>query len=135
MVFMETLEKAGINGLISAAATAAYFGTNAVVVPPFMSNTMPLYAMIFLGGVAASVATDTLHLFMKDEIPISKKSNDRTSVIVGMAVNAVMLAGVLEVVDSGIASSFGRFTALGIGAATEFAAASSYTYLKEKMYL
>lgn len=134
-MFMETIEKAGINGVITGACSVALFGTSAKVVPPFTQMTMPLYAYIFLGGVASSLITDGLHMFMKDEIPISKKANDRTSVIAGLAINAIVFAGLLECVDSGVAGDFGRMTALAVGAASEWAAASSYTYLKEKMYL
>lgn len=134
-MFMDALEKAGINGVISGAAAAALFGINAKVIPPFINMTMPLYCYIFLGGAVSSLVTDGAHMFMKDEIPISKKANDRTSVIAGMVINAVTFAGLLQVVNSQIAADFGRIYALGVGAATEFAAASSYTYLKEKMYL
>lgn len=131
----ELVEKAGINGIISAAASAALFGTQAKVVAPFTSMTMPLYALIFLGGVASSFVTDGLHLFMKDVIPVSKKANDRSSVIAGMAINAITLAVLLEITSPAIARDFGRAMALAVGAGTEFAAASSYTYLKEKMYI
>ena len=134
-MFMETVEKAGINGIVTAAASVGLFGVNATVVPPFMSNTMPLYAYLFLGGVASSLVTDGFHLFMKDEIPVSKKANDRTSVIAGLAINAVVFAALLEVVDSSIARDFGRMTALAVGAGTEWISASGYTYLKEKMYI
>ena len=80
-MFSEALEKAGINGIVTGAVSAALFGMNIAVVPPFMSMTMPLYVYMFLGGTLASLVTDGLHVFMKDEIPISKKANDRTSVI------------------------------------------------------
>lgn len=134
-MFMETLEKAGINGIVTAAASVGLFGANATVVPPFMNNTMPLYAYLFLGGVASSLVTDGFHLFMKEEIPVSKKANDRTSVVAGLAINAIVFAGLLEVVDSSIARDFGRVTALGVGAGAEWLSASGYTYLKEKMYI
>ena len=131
----ELVEKAGINGIISSAASVALFGTRAKVVAPFTSMTMPLYALIFLGGVASSFVTDGLHVFLKDAIPISKKSNDRSSVLAGMAVNAVVFAGLLQLTSPAIARDFGRMAALAVGAGTEFAAASSYTYLKDSMYI
>ncbi len=134
-MFMETVEKAGINGIVTAAASVALFGAGATVVPPMMNMTMPLYAYLFLGGAVSSLITDGLHLFMKDEIPVSKKANDRTSVIAGLAINAVVFAGLLEVVDDSIARDFGRMAALGVGAGSEWIAASGYTYLKEKMYI
>ena len=131
----EAVEKAGINGIVSGAASAVLFGTRAQVIAPMTNITMPLYALIFLGGVASSLLTDGMHLFMKEEIPISRKANDRTSVLAGLAINAVVFAGLLEVTSPGIAFDFGRMTALAVGAASEFASASSYTYLKEKMYI
>ena len=134
-MFMEAVEKAGINGIVTAAASAAVFGTQAYVIAPFTSMTMPLYALIFIGGVASSFITDGLHIFMKEEIPISKKANDRTSVITAMAVNAVVLAGLLQVSAPGVAQDFGRMMAIGLGAGSEFVGASSYSYLKEKQYL
>ena len=131
----ELVEKAGINGIISSAASVALFGTRAKVVAPFTSMTMPLYALIFLGGVASSFVTDGLHVFLKDAIPISKKSNDRSSVLAGMAVNAVVFAGLLQLTSPAMARDFGHMAALAVGAGTEVAAASSYTYLKDSMYI
>ena len=132
---MEALEKAGINGLITGAASAALFGTSAKVIAPMTNMTMPLYALTFLGGVASSFITDGFHIFMKDEIPVSKKGNDRTSVVAGLAINAIVFAGLLECVDPAIAADFGRVSALAVGAGAEWLSASSYTYLKEKMYI
>ena len=131
----EALEKSGINGIVTGAVTASYFGLDASVVPPFMSMTMPLYIVTFLGGCIASLATDGLHLFLKEEVPISRKANDRASVIAGLAINAVIFTGLLELYDGATARDFGRFTALLVGAGSEFASASAYTYLKEKMYI
>ena len=132
---LEFVEKAGINGIISSAASIALFGTQAKVVAPFTSMTMPLYCLIFLGGVGSSFVTDGLHMMLKDIIPISKKSNDRSSLFTGMAVNAVVFAGLLQLTSPAVAEDFGRIMALAVGAGTEFAAASSYTYLKESQWL
>ena len=134
-MLMEAVEKAGINGIITGAAAAGIFGTQAKVIAPMMNTTMPLYALVFLGGAASSLVTDALHVFTKDEIPISKKANDRTSAVIGLVVNGVVFAGLLELADPTIAADFGRLTAVAVGAASEFAAASSYTYLKETMYI
>ena len=90
---------------------------------------------MFLGGVASSFITDAFHVFMKDEIPLSKKANDRASVVSGLAINAVAFYGLLRCVNQNISNDLGMFTTMAIGAASEFAAASSYTYLKEKMYI
>ena len=134
-MFLESVEKAGINGIVAGAASVALFGSRATVVAPMTNMTMPLYALLFLGGAAASFVGDGLHMFMKDELPISKKANDRTSLVTGLAINAVALAGLLYVSDQTIAKDFGYFNALAVGAASEFVGSSSYTYLKEKQYI
>lgn len=72
---------------------------------------------------------------MKEEITVSKKANDRSSVVAGMAINAIVFAGLLQLADPAIAEDFGRISALAVGAGAEFASASSYTYLKDSKYL
>jgi hypothetical protein len=134
-MFLETVEKAGINGVIAGVASVALFGSRATVIAPMTSMTMPLYCLIFLGGAASSLVADGVHMFMKDEIPVSKKANDRTSLVAGLAINAIVFAGLLQFSDNNIAADFGRMNALAVGAASEFFGSSAYTYLKEKMYI
>ena len=134
-MFFECCEKAGINGIVSAAASVALFGSRATVVAPMTNITMPLYALLFLGGAASSFVVDGIHKFMKDEIPVSRKANHRTSLVAGLALNAVVFAGLLQCTDADIAEDFGRMNALAVGAVTEFVGSSAYTYLKEKMYI
>lgn len=40
-MFMEAIEKAGINGLVSGACSAALFGVNSRVIAPYTNMTMP----------------------------------------------------------------------------------------------
>ena len=135
-MFMEALEKAGINGVVSGVASAYLFGSNARVMTPIVRNsTMPLWALVCLGGVASSLATDGLHTFLKDEIPISKKSNDRASLFSGLLINAGTFAGILYFTAPDVARDFGLITALGVGAGAEWLSASGYTYLKDRMII
>ena len=134
-MFLETIEKAGINGIVAGAASVALFGSRATVVAPMTNMTMPLYALLFLGGVTSSFVADGVHIFMKEEIPISKKANDRTSLVTGLGINAVVLAGLLYCADQSIANDFGKLNALGVGALSEFVGSSAYTYLKESSYI
>ena len=134
-MFMELVEKAGINGLVSGASSAVLFGVNSRVIAPYTNMTMPLYALIFCGGVISSLVADGVHVFMKEEIPVSSKANDRSSVVAGMAINAIIFAGLLQLADPSIAQDFGRISALAVGAGAEFVSASSYTYLKDSKYL
>lgn len=132
----EAVEKAGINGIITGAATAALFGMKAQVRTPFTSkNTMPLYVLTFLGGSIASFITDGVHEFIQEEIPVSRKANDQASIITSMALNGALFYGALYLAGSQIAADYGALKALGIGAASEWVGSASYSLLKENMFL
>lgn len=133
---LEAIEKAGINGLITGAATAALFGLQAQVRTPFTSqNTMPLYVLTFLGGSLSSLVTDGIHEFIQEEIPVSQKVNDQVSIVTSMALNAGLFYGALYLCDASVASDFGAFKALAIGAGSEWVGSATYTQLKENMFI
>ena len=132
----ESIEKAGINGIITGAATAALFGHKAQVSTPFTEkNTMPLYLLTFLGGAISSFITDGIHEFVQEEIPVSSKANDQVSVITSMALNAGLFYGALYCYSPAVANDFGTLKALAVGAGSEWVGSASYTQLKEKMYI
>lgn len=133
-MFIEAVEKSGINGLITGAATAAYFGTQAEVVGIF-SRTMPLYVLTGLAGAVGSLIGDATHLMMKEAIPVSKKFNDRASVVAGAAINGVLLGGILYSYQPAILNDFGLVQAIALGASAEVGGSALYTYLKENQYL
>lgn len=132
----EAIEKAGINGIVTGAATAGLFGLSAKVRTPFMpQQLMPLYLLTFAGGAVASLVTDATHEFIQKEIPVSQKANDQVSVLTSMVLNGALFYGALYLSGSGIARDFGVFKALAVGAGSEWVGSASYTQLKEKMYL
>lgn len=132
----EAIEKAGINGIITGAATAALFGMGAKVRTPFMpQQLMPLYLLTFVGGSLSSLVTDVTHEFVKEELPVSQKANDRASVMTSMVLNGALFYGALYLAGDGIANDFGVWQAIAVGAASEWVGSASYTQLKEKMYL
>ena len=133
-MFMEAVEKAGINGLVASAATAAYFGTKASVAGLLNNQTMHLYVLCGLVGAAGSAIGDGAHILLKDTVPISKKANDKASVITGLAINGVLFGAVLYAYQPEILNDFGAIQAFGMGAGAEVAGSSLYTYLKENNY-
>ena len=132
-MFLEVAEKAGINGLIAAGATAGVFGLGASV-KGLMSNTMPLYVLMGFVGATGSAVGDGIHLLMKDVIPISKKANDRASVITSAVINGMLFGGALYCYQPQVLDDFGIVKAVCFGAGSEFAGSALYTYLKENQY-
>ena len=134
-MFMEAVEKAGINGLMSGGATAVLFGMGAQIASPIGNQVIPFPIFAGIVGAGGSVLGDTLHLIMKDAIPVSKKFNDQASLLSGLAVNGVLFAGILYAYQPQVLEDFGMLQALAVGAGAEFAGSASYTYLKENQWL
>ena len=133
-MFMEAVEKAGINGLLTGGATLYLFGKESQVNTPF-GQAMPFPIFAGLVGATASAIGDGIHIMMKDSIPVSKKANDRASSVTSAIVNGMAFGGLLYCYDSAILNDFGLLSAFAVGAGSEFAGSASYTYLKENSWL
>ena len=133
-MFMEAVEKAGINGLITACASGLYYGMDSRIAGMFGQRSMPLYVLAGLIGGAGSVVGDVVHLLMKETIPISKKFNDQASVITSAGVNGALFAACLYMYQPSILRDFGEVNALLLGAGAEVGGSALYTYLKENGY-
>ena len=95
---------------------------------------MPLYCLAGLVGAGGSLVGDGLHLVLKETVPVSKKANDRISVLTGMGVNAGAFGLLLYMYQPGVLRDMGLITAMVFGAGSELAGSSLYTYLKENQY-
>ena len=134
-MYMEAIEKAGINGLLTGGASAYLFGTGSEIASPIGAQTLPFPVFAGIVGAGSSLANDAIHILMKDAIPVSKKANDRASLITGLAINGIVFGGLLYAYDPAVLNDFGLLQALAVGAGAEFAGSSSYTYLKENSWL
>ena len=135
MTFIHAIEKAGINGIVAGISTIPLFGSDATIYVPMAKSSAPLYVLAFAVGGVGSLVGDLAHTFIKNEIHISEKSKDKTSLIAGIAINAGLFAGLLYCYDPQVFNDFGTLKALGVGGASEFVGSASYTYLKENLYL
>ena len=134
-MFMEAVEKAGINGVLTGGASAFLFGTGAQISSPIGGQTIPFPVFSALVGATGSLVGDAIHLMMKEAIPVSKKANDRASVITGLAINGMLFGGLLYAYDPSILNDFGMLQAFGVGAGAEVLGSAGYTYLKENSWL
>ena len=133
-MFLEAVEKAGINGVIAGVASAGYFGLKAQVAGLIKNQAIPLY--VLAGGIGAlgSLVGDGVHILMKDTIPVSKKFNDQASVITSLGINGVLFGAMLYCYQPNILNDFGTIQAFCMGAGAEVAGSALYTYLKENGY-
>ena len=133
-MFMEAVEKAGINGLLTGGASAYLFGRASQIASPFGQN-MPFPIFAGLVGATGSLIGDGIHIMMKDSIPVSKKANDRASLVTSAIISGLTFGGLLYAYNPAVLNDYGMLQAFVVAAGSEFAGASSYTYLKENSWL
>ena len=134
-MFLDAVEKAGLNGITAGALTLPIFGTQATVFVPMANSNVPLSALAFAIGAGGSIVGDILHKFINEEVDISEKWKDRTSLIAGVAINAGLFYGALCYFDPEVCKDFGTMTALCIGGGAELVGTGTYSYLKENLYI
>ena len=128
-------EKAGLNGIAAGAATLGLFGTKAKVYMPYFNSNVSLSALALGVGAVGSIIGDLAHKFIKDEVSISEKWKDRTSLLSGVAINGALFTGLLYLYNDQVAKDFGIATGFLVGGGSEFLGSASYNYLKENMYM
>ena len=131
---MEAVEKAGINGIIAGGATAYLFGTGSSVSNIFGNGQMSFPLFTGIVGAVGSLVGDASHIALQEAIPVSQKANDRASVVMGLAINGALFAGMLYLYQPRILADTGFIQAFCIGGGAEFAGSALYTYLKENEY-
>ena len=132
---IEAFEKAGLNGVAAGAGTLCIFGTGAKVFMPYFGSNVNLGALAFGVGAVGSLVGDLAHKFIKDDVDISEKWKDRTSLLTGMAINGALFTGLLCLYDREVCKDFGYGMGFLVGAGSEFLGSASYNYLKSNMYM
>ena len=134
-MFMEAIEKSALNGIATGVAAGGLLGFKSAVGSPFIRQTIPLPIFAAIVGATGSAIGDGLHIMMKDSIPVSKKFNDRASVVTGAAINGILFGGIIYAYQPAILKDFGMLQAFCVGAGAEVAGSAAYTYLKENSWL
>ena len=131
----EAVEKAGINGIVCGTMTIPLFGASAVVPAPMTNSTMPLWLYAFLLGGASSFVGDISHLAMKENVAISEKWNNRSTLLVSAGLNAALFYGGMYFLNPAVARDVGLFSSLAIAGGGELIGSALYSYAKENLYL
>jgi len=84
------LAKAGMSGAISAAAGYACFALQGKGIPgvfvPMINQTVPLLVAFAVMGAGASLVSDFVHEFAKEEIHLKDKALDEASLVIGTGI-------------------------------------------------
>ena len=130
----EAFEKAGLNGIFAGAGTLGVFGTKATVQMPWFNSNVSLAALAFGVGAVGSLIGDAAHKFIKEDVDISEKWKDRTSLLTGIGLNGALFTGLLCLYNRQVCSDFGYGMAFLMGGGSEFLGSASYNYLKSNLY-
>ena len=127
--FMSAVEKSIIQGLTTGLATGCYYGTGALAQVPVLGQTKLIYVAAVVGG-AASLLNDAVHNFVKEEIHISKKAEDETSMVLGAGIGAIMYNFSLSAINPTLARDTGIWLNSAIGAGSELAGSFVYNLVR-----
>ena len=131
----EAVEKAGINGIVCGIGTLPLFGSRATITAPFTNSSMPLWLFATLIGAGSSLVGDIAHLAMKDDVAISEKWNNRSTLLVSAGVNAALFYGGMCVLSPQVGRDFGMIRSLIVAGGGELVGSALYSYAKENLYL
>ena len=127
--FLNLLEKAAIQGLVTGGATGLYYGTNAIANIPYF-NDVKLCYVAFGVGAFTSLANDYVHKFVKDEIHVKHKAEDQASLILGAGVGAALYHLSLSVLNPALARDTGLYMNAAIGGGSEVAGSFLYNLIR-----
>lgn len=118
------LPKALIHGATSSAGTVFLVGMNTYARLPYFGQgvSAPLWAVAFAGGVIASLASDAVHNYVKDEIHIKQKAQDEASLFLGAVLSGLFFYGSFYITGPDLANDIGYVKSFAVGAGSEIAA-------------
>ena len=128
--YVNMLEKAAINGVITAAASGVTTGFQWRVPMPFTNKAMPLFVFCAGAGLVSSLVSDGVHYLAKQEIKIDKKGADESSLYLGAIAGAVTYWGIVGVTNYYLQQDIGTTTLLLTGAVAEVSSSIAYNFIK-----
>ena len=131
----EAVEKAGINGIVCGVATLPLFGSSATITAPFTNSSMPLWLFSTVVGGCSSLVGDLAHLAMKEDVAISEKWNNRSTLLISAGVNAALFYGGMCMLSPAVGRDFGMIRSVIVAGGGELVGSALYSYAKENLYL
>ena len=123
MTWASIIEKSVAQGAIIAGVAYFCYPNIRAIRVNWVNTLLPSWAVCASTGAIASVVSDQVHNFVKEEIHINQKASDEASMVIGAAISSASLYGVLYIMNRNLAAEFGYGCAVAAGTAGEFGAA------------
>ena len=136
MTVTQMVEKSLIQSAFTSAITCYWLGNETVLfLPQVFSNSVPCWVFGAVTGGISSIVNDTLHAFVKYEVPLEEKVGDVASLGLGMLSSGLVFQGILYALDPKLVSQYGLLAGLATGAISEVGASFTYNLLKTNSYI
>ena len=113
------LPKAVVEGGLNAALTNFVLGNGTYVAIPILERSAPMWAVGFVLGFAGSLVSDATHVFVRDQVHLSKKHKDEASLLLGSVVAGSLYTGGLYLVNPRLVNEYGMFNSIAVGSGAE----------------
>ena len=113
------LIKSGVHGALSALGTVYLFGSRTHFMLPVLNRASPLWVLGGVSGAISSLASDYIHAFVKNEIPLKEKAQDEASLVISAGVSAATFLLALYCVDRRMVTDFGMTSAIAVAVGAE----------------
>ena len=123
---MTYLQKAAVQGSVTAGVSAYQFGTDAqavISIPQIgISQRVPFYVLTGAMSAGASMAADMVHDIVDPSTDHRKKVRDQGALIIGVISSAIVFTYGMSLVNPAMISEYGMGTSLAVGVGSEIAA-------------
>lgn len=113
------LVKSGVHGGLSGLGTIYLFGSRPQFMLPIVNRPAPLWVLGAVTGALSSLASDYIHTFVKNEIPLKEKAQDEASLVISAGVSAATFLLALYCVDRRMVNDFGMTSAVAVAVGAE----------------
>ena len=113
------LLKSAIHSSLSALGTIYLFGMNARFEIPYVNTIAPLWSLGAVSGAVASLSSDYVHEFVKEEIPLKEKAQDEASLVISSLVSAGTFIAALHLSNQNMIADYGVASAVAVSVGAE----------------
>lgn len=123
MEYSDNLVKAVIQGILTSTATTYWVlnrGQRSLYINlPLVNQTIPVYVFTGILGSLSSMGSDLLHTFIRNEVPVSSKTQEQGSMILGALLGGAIFSAGLYLTNKQAINEYGLWNAMLIGGASD----------------
>ena len=126
MEYTDNIVKAVIQGILTSTVSVYWVlnkGSRSLYVNlPLIKRPIPISVFMGVLGAIASAGSDGIHTFIKKELPISAKTQEQSSMILGALLGGSIMTLGLYLTNGDAIKEYGLFNALLVGGASDILA-------------